>query len=402
MQLRQSRIVALKGTAHISQRRGFRVCGGSHLASVRMFTAATFHRGNDVTARRVQLGSYGVATLAVAIATMLRLPLRPLLGDAMPFFLFTPAVLIAAFNGGIKPGLFAVALSALAGDFFFQAPIYSLTPQNSKALLTTFLFVLNSAMIAALGAGLHRAWRQAELHASETMSHLDRVWQSEQRSRRLIETAFEGIWSLDVFGTATFVNARIAEMLGYPLSRVTSRPVLDFVFDEDREAMQSRLDALHGGGVDVFEFRFRKRDGSPLWCMVSVRSILDRDDVYLGCLLMVTDISERILEKAAAQNERRRVRHRIGQLSTSLQEILIDLRHAESTSSTTSDDLRSSIEQLSHLADLSTRTAEQLACDPARISTSRYASSPATSVAGHALSNRASNEVATALVSSPS
>jgi PAS domain S-box-containing protein len=320
----------------------------------------------------------------------------------MPFFLFTPAVLIAAFNGGIKPGLFAVALSALVGDFFFQAPIYSLTLHDSKALLTTFLFMLNSAMIAALGAGLHRAWRQAEVHASETMSYLDRVWQSEQRSRRLAETAFEGIWSLDAAGAATFVNARIAEMLGYPLSRVTSRPVLDFVFDEDREAMQSRLDALRGGGIDVFEFRFRKRDGSPLWCMVSVRSILDRDDVYLGCLLMVTDISERILEQAAAHNERRRVRQRIGQLSSSLQEILSDLRHAESASSTTSDDLRFSIEQLSHLADLSARTAEQLACDPARTPNPRRTSNSIPPTAVQALSDRARNEVATAVVSSPS
>src|SRR5689334_15868044 len=43
----------------------------------------------------------GVALGSVLVALLLRLALRPALGDAGPFLLFTPAVMAAAFYGGV-------------------------------------------------------------------------------------------------------------------------------------------------------------------------------------------------------------------------------------------------------------------------------------------------------------
>src|SRR5262245_16035051 len=60
---------------------------------------------------------YGLAPLAVAIAFLARLALTPILGDASPYLLFVPAVLVAAGLGGLGPGLVATALSVLLGFF---------------------------------------------------------------------------------------------------------------------------------------------------------------------------------------------------------------------------------------------------------------------------------------------
>ncbi|MEA2704059.1 MAG: hypothetical protein QOD63_2004 [Actinomycetota bacterium] len=47
------------------------------------------------------------------------------------------------------------------------------------------------------------------------MVHLrDRVAASESRFRRILETANEGIWLLDVKGGTTFANEKVAEILG--------------------------------------------------------------------------------------------------------------------------------------------------------------------------------------------
>lgn len=62
---------------------------------------------------------YLIPVFAVAFALSLRLVLRPALGNASPFLLFTQAVAIAAVYGGVAPGALATFLSTLLGSHFF-------------------------------------------------------------------------------------------------------------------------------------------------------------------------------------------------------------------------------------------------------------------------------------------
>jgi hypothetical protein len=60
---------------------------------------------------------YALAPLAVVIAFLARLALTPVLGDASPYLLFVPAVLVAGGLGGLGPGLLATGLSVVLGFF---------------------------------------------------------------------------------------------------------------------------------------------------------------------------------------------------------------------------------------------------------------------------------------------
>ena len=51
--------------------------------------------------------------------------------------------------------------------------------------------------------------------------------ESEERFRRIVETALEGIWVLDPQGRIGFANARIAEMLGITVADLLGRSVFD-------------------------------------------------------------------------------------------------------------------------------------------------------------------------------
>ena len=51
--------------------------------------------------------------------------------------------------------------------------------------------------------------------------------ESEQRYRRIVETATEGIWMIDADNKTTFVNQEMARMLGYTVEELADRsPVL--------------------------------------------------------------------------------------------------------------------------------------------------------------------------------
>src|SRR5262249_2319290 len=67
---------------------------------------------------RARLVAYGVAVLATAVSLLVRWPLWPVLGDAVPHMTFFPAVMLAAYLGGFRPGLLAPLLSAAAANHF--------------------------------------------------------------------------------------------------------------------------------------------------------------------------------------------------------------------------------------------------------------------------------------------
>jgi PAS domain S-box-containing protein len=117
--------------------------------------------------------------------------------------------------------------------------------------------------------------------------------ESEERYRRIVETASEGIWLLDEGDRIAFVNPRIAQWLGYGEEGMHGRPVDDFMDPEEAERCRAALAAQRAGIVGPVELRLRCADGAPMWVSLSTRPILDDAGRPAGALGMLTDINER-------------------------------------------------------------------------------------------------------------
>ncbi|MCJ7664509.1 MAG: PAS domain S-box protein, partial [Desulfobacterales bacterium] len=132
---------------------------------------------------------------------------------------------------------------------------------------------------------------------------------SEERYRRLIETAYEGVWIIDDEGRTTFVNARMAEMLGYNADDMIDKPLFLFMDEEWKAVAEEKLRRRRMGIVEQYEFNFRRKDGSELWTTIAASPISDKDGRYAGSLRMVTDITERKRSEEALTDEaiRRRI-----------------------------------------------------------------------------------------------
>ena len=126
--------------------------------------------------------------------------------------------------------------------------------------------------------------------------------QSEARYRRMVETANEGIWSVDANWRTTYVNAVMAAMLGVEPSDMSGRLVEDFLFDEDHELHQAMLrrESLPPGG-GIYERRLRRVDGSELWVLIAISSEYDAFGRFVGAFGMLTNITAR---KKVEQNLR--------------------------------------------------------------------------------------------------
>jgi signal transduction histidine kinase len=112
------------------------------------------------------LWHYGLAVLSVVLATILTMLIPTLLSRTV-FVLFFAAVMITSWFGGARAGLLAIALSALAGDYFIIPPLFSFWI-DTQGLVQTGAFISVALLINRLTGALQRT-RTALTQANETL-----------------------------------------------------------------------------------------------------------------------------------------------------------------------------------------------------------------------------------------
>ena len=136
--------------------------------------------------------------------TATRWLLSPLIGEQLPFITFFPAVVFAAWSGGLGPALYATVASAALALFLFIPP-YSFELGTTFATLGVALFVLVGVTTALLGESRLRAQARAEAAAHEARQaatraaeEAARAGESQDRYRAFIEQTAEGVWRFEL------------------------------------------------------------------------------------------------------------------------------------------------------------------------------------------------------------
>ena len=118
-------------------------------------------------ARRTALARYGVAVLATALATALKLGLPDLIGRDVPIAVYLGAVMLTAWYGGARPGLLATALSLVAGSYWFAAPYDSFRVEATDDLFRLLFGGAEGVTISLFAGQLHAATQRANLRTAE-------------------------------------------------------------------------------------------------------------------------------------------------------------------------------------------------------------------------------------------
>jgi len=146
-------------------------------------------------------------------------------------------------------------------------------------------FSPNDALLAA-------AFADFAAVALQNYRNLDKLEASEERYRRIVETAEEGIWVLDENNNTVFVNHKMAGMLGYGVAEMVGQPFLKFI-DGGVLGVERGEELRRRGVVEQRDVKLRRRDGNVLWGISVMSPIFDENGRYAGALTMLTDITER-------------------------------------------------------------------------------------------------------------
>src|SRR5271157_4024624 len=109
---------------------------------------------------------------------------------------------------------------------------------------------------------------------------------------QLVETAQEGVWSVDAEGKTVFANENMAVMLGTSPGEMIGKSILPFVPQEKKDELLNHLLQREQGLQEHYEFPFLRADGAQVWTLLRVSPVL-RDGQHSGCLALVSDITKR-------------------------------------------------------------------------------------------------------------
>jgi len=116
---------------------------------------------------------------------------------------------------------------------------------------------------------------------------------SENKYRQLVEIAQEGIWAIDADANTTYVNPRMAEILGYTPEEMIGRPIFSFTDERGKEIAQIGLGLQKQGIREQHDFEFLRKDGQRIYASLQTTLIMDEAGNYTGAMAVVADITER-------------------------------------------------------------------------------------------------------------
>jgi PAS domain S-box-containing protein len=160
--------------------------------------------------------------------------------------------------------------------------------RSHLALIVTFLVIL------ALGLLFAFFWsRRRQQHYRQKYQFEETLRKSEERYRSIVDNTIEGIWTVDEDAMVTFVNQRMADMLGYDISEILGHAVFEFMDDQSREIAQQSLEKRRQGVEELYDFEFVHKDGSRLYVIVNASPLFDEGGRYIGTLGFFSDITAR-------------------------------------------------------------------------------------------------------------
>ena len=238
---------------------------------------------------------YGVAVLAVGLILLLRLLPAPPITPQSPFLLGGAAVMVAAWFGGLGPGLLATALGTLAANYFSLPPQGSFTGLNVSALPLA-LFAAQGVVISSLAEALRAARRRAEASELDARNRQEELRRSEERFRLMVQGVQDyAIFMLNPEGRVASWNEGAERIEGYAAKEIVGEHFSVFYTREDAE--RSRPEealrvAMEDGRYEEEGERVRN-DGSRFWANALVTALRDELGNLRGFSMVLRDITER-------------------------------------------------------------------------------------------------------------
>jgi PAS domain S-box-containing protein len=247
------------------------------------------------------LQGYAAAIGAVALAFAVRALLDPILADNVPFVTFFAAAAIAAWYGGVGPGILAVTLGFLAAHHAFVSPGSDLATRRVADLVAGVAYFATSGTIVALCATLRRsiqrsrdAMRDARASERERDRTAEALLRTEARLAAIVESSDDAIVGKTLEGIVTSWNGGAQRIFGYTAQEMIGQPIFRLAPPDRPDEIRAVLEQIRRGKrVEHFETERIRKDGERIHVSLTVSPITDSTGRIVGASKVARDVSDR-------------------------------------------------------------------------------------------------------------
>ncbi|WP_048181654.1 PAS domain S-box protein [Methanosarcina siciliae] len=165
-----------------------------------------------------------------------------------------------------------------------------------------------------------------DIDITERKQAEEKLRDSEEKYRNIVETANEIILITDKESAITYVNKKMVDMLGYTLEEFIGRPIWSFISEECKPVVKMKLEKRVQGISESYELKLIRKDGSSLWTFLNAKPLFDKEGKYMGAMSMLTDITKRkeaeealsIIETARKKEIHHRIKNNLQVISSLL------------------------------------------------------------------------------------
>ena len=155
---------------------------------------------------RLLLAKYLTSIALVGLVFVLRSPIEGWAGAGTSPILYLPAVTLAAWYGGLGPGLLATVSAGLVWVYHDIHPVGSFFIPAPSDRFRVAVFEVEGVLLSGLMERLHAARRSSDENAREARRYRDTSTRYESRLRAILDHSSTPIWMKDTEGRYLLAN----------------------------------------------------------------------------------------------------------------------------------------------------------------------------------------------------
>ena len=164
-----------------------------------------------------------------------------------------------------------------------ESCIYQLRWKNRRSLFVS--------RVTGKKQALEEAMRHLEENHAKLQQAYERIIESEEKYRELLENASDIICFLDLDGIVTFMNKKGLELSGYTLKEGIGLSFLSLLDEAYQKEFLLRFNESLNGTTAVFELIVKKKDGGTLVLSINSNPIRDENNIA-GIMFIARDITQ--------------------------------------------------------------------------------------------------------------
>jgi PAS domain S-box-containing protein len=145
---------------------------------------------------------------------------------------------------------------------------------------------------------------------TEMKKATEKVKESEEKYRDLVESSHNLIWQISNSGTITFANKAVEQILGYPVDEVIGRKFYNFKTPEDLERTKEKFSQIMDGqSLSSYETTYIAKDKTDRILVFDSVPIRNEYGTIVGIQGIAMDVTERKQTEKDLQEANNRINH---------------------------------------------------------------------------------------------